>query len=122
MSFDLSKVVADLGDDMIAKCGEPVGLNKEQSVRVAHALAARFNLGGEAMIKAAAADTGIDEECVGAMSKKLVEAGKDKVMEESGASAAIEKAKADAAAAAQAAAGNMAKQAGGMFGKLFGKA
>ena len=46
MSFDLSKVVADLGDDMIAKCGEPVGLNKEQSVRVAHALAARFNLGG----------------------------------------------------------------------------
>jgi hypothetical protein len=122
MSFDISKVISELGDDMIAKCGEPAGLNKEQSVRVAHALAARFNLGGEEMIKKAAEDTGIDEEAVGAVSKKLVEAGKEKLMDESGASAAIEKAKADAAAAAQAAAGDMAKKAGGMFGKLFGKA
>lgn len=120
MSFDISKVVAELGDEVIGKCGEPAGLSKEQSVRVAHALAARCNIGGEAMIKAAAADTGIDEEAVGAVSKKLVEAGKDKLMNDTGAAAAIEKAKADAAAAAQAAAGDMAKKAGGMFGKLFG--
>ncbi len=120
MAFDFSKVVGSLGDDMIAKCGEPVGLSAEQSVRVAHALAARFNLGGEEMIKAAAADTGIDEEAVGAVSKKLVEAGQEKLMKDTGAADAIEKAKADAMAAAQAGASDMAKKASGMFGKLFG--
>ncbi|MES1202842.1 MAG: hypothetical protein ABUS57_15505 [Pseudomonadota bacterium] len=120
MSFDFSKVVSELGDDMIAKCGEPLGLDRDKSVRVAHALAARFNLGGQAMIKAAAEDTGIAEDAVSDMSKKLIEAGKEKLMDESGAAAAIEKAKADAAAAAQAAASDVAKKASGMFGKLFG--
>ncbi|HWA22096.1 MAG TPA: hypothetical protein VG735_06845 [Caulobacterales bacterium] len=120
MSFDFSKVISELGDDVIAKCGEPLGLDRDKSVRVAHALAARFNLGGEAMIKAAAEDTGIAEDAVSDMSKKLIEAGKEKLMDESGASAAIEKAKADAAAAAQAAASDVAKKASGMFGKLFG--
>jgi hypothetical protein len=115
MAFDMSKVVSSLGDEMIGKCGEPVGLDKDQSVRVARALAARFNLGGEAAIKAAAEDTGIDEECVAAMSKKLMEAGKEKLMDESGATAAIDKAKQDAMNAVQ-------NQAKGMFGKLFGKA
>lgn len=115
MSFDISKVVSELGDEVIAKCGEPAGLSKDQSVRVAHALAARCNLGGQEMIKKAAEDTGIDEEAVAAVSRKLMEVGKDKLMEESGATAAIDKAKADAMAAVQ-------NQAKGMFGKLFGRA
>lgn len=111
MAFEMSKVVSSLGEELIGKCGEPVGLDKDQSVRVARALAARFNLGGEAAIKAAAEDTGIDEETVAAMSKKLMEAGKDKLMDESGANAVIDKAKDEAM-----------NQAKGMFGKLFGKA
>ena len=41
MSFDMSRVVSGLGDDAIGKIGEPLGLENETSVRVAHALAAR---------------------------------------------------------------------------------
>lgn len=108
---DIGKVVSSLGDDAIAKCGEAVGLTAEQSVRVARALAAHFNLGGEEAVKAAAADTGLSTEVVSSMSKKLVEEGKDKLMEESGANAAIDNAKNEAM-----------NQAKGMFGKLFGKA
>ena len=110
MAIDFGKVVSSLGDEAIGKCGEPLGLSAEQSVRVARALAAHFNLGGEEAVKAAAADTGLSTEVVSSMSKKLVETGKDKVMEESGANAAIENAKNEAV-----------NQAKGMFGKLFGK-
>jgi hypothetical protein len=49
------------------------------------------------------------------MSKKLMDAGKDYALKESGVADAVEKAKADAMAAAQ-------NQAKGLFGKLFGKA
>jgi hypothetical protein len=115
MAFDMSKVVSQLGEDVIGSCGEPLGLEKDQSVRVARALAAHFNLGGEEAVKAAAADTGLSTEVVGSMSKKLMDAGKDYALKESGVADAVEKAKADAMAAAQ-------NQAKGLFGKLFGKA
>jgi hypothetical protein len=115
MAFDMSKVVSTLGEDVIGSCGEPLGLDKAQSVRVARSLAAHFNLGGEEAIKAAAADTGLSTEVVSSMSKKLMDAGKEYVLKESGVTDAVEKAKAEAMAAVQ-------NQAKGMFGKLFGKA
>ena len=114
MAFDMNKLVGALGDEAIGKIGEPLGLSKEQSVRLAKALAARAGLGGQEMIKAAAADENLDEEVVAAMSKKLVEEGKDKVMEESGANAAIANAKNEAMAAAR-------NAGGGLLGKLFGR-
>lgn len=112
---DMQKIVGQLGDDVIGSCGEPLGLDKETSVRVARALAAHFNLGGEEAVKAAAADTGLSTDVVGSMSKKLMDEGKNYVMKESGVADAVDKAKADAMAAVQ-------NQAKGMFGKLFGKA
>ncbi|HYD88416.1 MAG TPA: hypothetical protein VEA80_13150 [Vitreimonas sp.] len=121
MSFDMSKVVAELGDEVIAKCGEPIGLNKDQSVRVAHALAARAGMGGEDMIKAVAADTGLDEEVVAAMAKKLVEVGTEKLMNETPIGAAVDNAKQEAMAALTAASQGAAKNAGGFLGSLFGR-
>jgi hypothetical protein len=121
MAFDFSKVLSDLGDEMIAKCGEPAGLSKDQSVRVAHALAAHFSKGESEAVKAAAADTGLAEEVVAATSKKLIEAGKDKLMQASGAGKAIDDAKAQAKAAIGNAGGEMAKSAGGFLGRLFGR-
>jgi hypothetical protein len=114
MSLDLSKVVGELGEEMIAQAGEPLGLSKDQSVRVARALAANFGQGSEAAIKAAAEDTGLDEEVVAAMLKKLVEMGKEKLMEESGVNDAIDNAK-DQAMAALSSAG------GGLLGGFFKK-
>jgi len=121
MSFDMSKVVAELGDEVIAKAGEPIGLNKDQSVRVAHALAARAGMGGEEMIKAVAADTGLDEEVVAAMAKKLVEAGTEKLMNETPIGAAVDNAKQEALAALTAAGSGAAKNAGGFLSSLFGR-
>jgi hypothetical protein len=121
MSLELSKVVAELGDEAIAETGEPLGLSKDQSVRVANSLAAHAGLGGEEAIKAAAADTGLDEEVVSAMLKKLIKTGGEKLMQESGASAAIDNAKNEAMAAFGAAGGGAAKAAGGFLGGLFGK-
>ena len=121
MSFDMSKVVAELGDEVIAKAGEPIGLNKDQSVRVAHALAARAGMGGEEMIKAVAADTGLDEEVVAAMAKKLVEAGTEKLMNETPIGAAVDNAKQEALAALTTAGSGAAKNAGGFLSSLFGR-
>ncbi|MGE3143331.1 MAG: hypothetical protein AB7L65_08415 [Hyphomonadaceae bacterium] len=121
MSVDISKIVSDLGDDMIAKAGEPVGLNREQSVRAAHALAARCGLGGQAMIEAAATDTGLGQEVVSALSRKLVEAGGEKLMNDTGVKAAAENAKDQAMAALSNAGGDAARNAGGMLGRLFGR-
>ncbi len=121
MAFEMSRVVEDLGEEVVAQCGEPVGLNKDQSVRVARALAAHAGLGREEMIRAAAADTGLDEEVVAAMTKKLVEEGGKKLMDVSGATAAIDNAKDQAMAALGDASGEAAKRAGGMLGRLFGR-
>jgi len=121
MSFDISAVVSALGEEAIAKAGEPVGLEKEQSVRVAHALAANAGLGDEAMKKKVAEDTGLDEEVVAAMFKQLIETGKEKALEETGVTAAIDNAKDEAMAALSNVGGDAAKQAGGFLKGLFGR-
>jgi hypothetical protein len=121
MSFDMSAVVSELGDEMIAQVGEPLGLDQDQSVRVAHALAARAGLGNQETIRAVAEDTGLDEEVVAAMSKKLLEEGGKRLMDETGASAAIDDAKQQALAALTAAGAGAAKNAGGFLGGLFGR-
>ncbi len=118
MAFDFSKVVSELGDDLVAQCGEPVGLNKDQSVRVARALGQHMGGGKDLAIKAAAADTGLSEEVTSAMLGKLIETGKDKLINEGPVGDAIEGAKTQAMAAM----GDLGNQATkGIFGKLFGK-
>ncbi len=121
MSFDLSKVVSALGEEALGKAGEPAGLDKAQSVRVAKALAAHAGLGNGEMIKAAAADTGLDEEVVAAMTKRLLEVGAEKLMKETPIGAAVDNAKQDAMAALSNVGGDAAKQAGGFLKGLFGK-
>lgn len=121
MSFDLSAVVRELGDEAIAKAGEPLGLSKEQSVRVAHALAAHAGLGNEETIRAVAQDTGLDEEVVAAMAKKLIETGAEKLMNETPVGAAVDNAKQEAMAALTAAGAGAAKNAGGFLSGLFGR-
>jgi ATP phosphoribosyltransferase regulatory subunit HisZ len=121
MSFDISQVVTALGEEAIAKVGEPVGLSKEQSVRVAHAFAAKAGLGNEEMVRAVAADTGLDEEVVAAMLKKLVETGAEKLMNETPIGAAVDNAKQEAIAALGNAGDAAVKNAGGFLGRLFGR-
>ncbi len=120
MSFDLSKVVSALGEEALGKAGEPAGLDKAQSVRVAKALAAHAGLGNGEMIEAAAADTGLDEEVVAAMTKRLLEVGAEK-LKETPIGAAVDNAKQDAMAALSNVGGDAAKQAGGFLKGLFGK-
>jgi hypothetical protein len=121
MSFDISQVVTALGDEACASAGEPLGLDKEQSVRVAHALAARAGMADDEMIKAVAADTGLDEEVVAAMLKKLLETGAEKLMEETPIGAAVDNAKQEAMAALGNVGGAAVKNAGGFLGGLFGR-
>ncbi len=121
MSFDISKVVEALGEEAIGQIGDPIGLDKDQSVRVARALAAHSGLGNQQMVQAAAADTGLDEEVVAAMGKKLVEEGRDQLMEATGVNTAIDNAKQDAMAALGNVGGDAARNAGGLLGKLFGR-
>mgnify|MGYP000973369938 CR=1 FL=1 len=121
MSFDMSKVFSALGEELIAQAGEPVGLDKDQSVRVAKALAAHVNKGDAEAVKAAAADTGLSEDAVASMMKKLAETAKEKIMDEAGVNKAIDDAKAQAQAAAVNAGKDAMKNAGGMLGKLFGR-
>jgi hypothetical protein len=115
---DVSKILSSLGDDMVAQAGEPVGLDRDQSIRVAKALSSHIGGGKDLAIKAAAADTGLTEEVISAMLGKLVEAGKEKLLGDSGVTGAIE----DAKAQAMGAIGDLGNQATkGLFGKLFGK-
>jgi hypothetical protein len=110
MSLDTAKIISDLGDDLVAQAGEPVGLDRDQSIRVARALAANLNKGKDAAVQAAAADTGLTEEVISAMLGKLVELGKEKLLSEGPVGDAIASAKSQAGAAL-----------GGMLGGLFGR-
>ncbi len=121
MGFDLSKVVEDLGDGLVAQLGEPLGLNGDQSKRVARALGAHFSSNREQTIQAAAADTGLDEEVVGSMLNKLVEAGKERLLESGPVADAIDGVKGQANAAMAAMGGQAASNVGSMLGGLFGK-
>lgn len=121
MSFDVSKVVSDLGDEFIGQLGEPLGLNKDQSVRCARALAARVGMGGEQAVQLAAADAGLSEEVTAAMLQKLVDAGKEKLLADTGVTGAIDNARDQAMAAlnnaGQQAAGGIMGKLGGLFGR-----
>jgi hypothetical protein len=121
MSFDISTLASALGDEAIAQAGEPLGLDKEQSVRVAHALAAHAGLGDEAMAAAVAADTGLDEEVVAAMLKCLVEMGAEKLMSDTPSGAAVDGAKEQAMAAMSDAGASAMKNAGGFLGRMLGR-
>lgn len=121
MSLEISKIVEALGEEALGKAGEPAGLDKPQSVRVAKALAAHAGLGNEKMLAAVAADTGLDEEVIAAMSKRLIEVGTEKLMRESPIGAAVDTVKDSAMAALTGAGGEVSKQAGGFLKGLFGK-
>lgn len=121
MSLDIAQVVSTLGEDAIGKAGEPVGLNKDQSVRVARSLAAHVGMGNKEMIAAVAADTGLSTEVVSAVLKKLIETGGKQAMDSLGVNAAIDNAKKDAMAALDSAGGDAVKRAGGFLSGLFGK-
>lgn len=119
MAIDISKILAGLGEDVAAQCGEPVGLNKDQSMRVAQALARNIGAGKDLAVKAAATETGLTEEVITAMLGKLIESGKDKLLSAEGAvGQAIDGARDQAMAAIENVGGGAAK---GLFGKLFGK-
>ena|SRR5688572_8764308 len=114
MAIDFSKIVSELGDDLIAQQGDQVGLDRDQSLRVANALARNFSKGREGAVEAAASETGLTEEVIAAMAGKLIEVGKEKLLSEGPV--------ADAMASAQAAAGDAVKKAaGGMLSGLFGR-
>jgi hypothetical protein len=117
MGLDVSKILSELGDDMAARCGGQVGLNHDQSVRVAHALSAHIGRGREEAVRAAAADAGLGEEVVASMLNKLIEEGGKKLMEDSPVGDAIQSAKAAAGDAMANAAGGMFGKIGGMFGR-----
>jgi hypothetical protein len=116
--MDISKIISELGEDILAQCGEPVGLDRDQSVRVAQALGRNFGGGKDLAIKATAAETGLTEEVVAAMLGKLMDVAKDKLIEQGPVGDAIEGAKAQAMAAIGNVGGDAAK---GIFGKLFGR-
>lgn len=118
MAIDISKILSSLGDELVAQAGEPVGLDKDQSVRVAKALGQHIGGGKDLAIKAAAADTGLTEDVISAMLTKLIETGKEKLLSEGAVGDAIENAKGQAMAAVGNIGGEAAK---GIFGKLFGK-
>jgi hypothetical protein len=113
MSIDVSKIVSALGDEAVAKCGDQVGLERAQSLRVARALAAHMGKGKDEAVRAAAADTGLTEEVIAAMLAKLVEKGAEKALEDSPLGEAVGNMKG-------AAADMLGKGAEGMFGKIGG--
>lgn len=99
MNFDLSKILEQLGDPVIAQIGGSLGLSAQQSQQLAQALSRHFSTNREATVEAAAADTGFNQDVVAAMLGKLVEEGKKHMLEGGGASEMI----------------------GGALGGLFGK-
>lgn len=121
MAIDISKILSSVGDDLVAKAGEPVGLDKDTSVRVAQALSTHIGGGKDLAIKAAAADTGLSEDVISQMLTKLIDTGKEKLMNDSGVTGAIDDAKAQAMAAVGNIGGEATKGLMGKIGGLFGK-
>ena len=121
MAIDISKILSSLGEDLVAQAGEPVGLDKETSVRVASALSQHIGGGKDLAIKAAAADTGLTEDVISQMLAKLIDTGKEKLMNDSGVTGAIDDAKDQAIAALGNVGGEAAKGLFGKIGGMFGK-
>ncbi|MDX2233545.1 MAG: hypothetical protein NW200_03525 [Hyphomonadaceae bacterium] len=121
MAIDLSKILSELGDDLVAQAGEPIGLDRDQSVRVATALSRNIGGGKDLAVKATATETGLTEEVISAMLGKLMETGKEKLLNEGPVGEAIDGAKAQAMAAIENVGGAAAKGLMGRLGGLFGK-
>lgn len=114
MAFDMGIVVSKLGEELIAQAGEPVGLEPAKAKEVAEALGKHWSHGPQEAIRLAAQETNLAEEVVAEMSKKLIDLGKERLMNDTGVSDAIEGAKAQAQAA-------LGSVGGGLLGRLFGK-
>ncbi|NWG53776.1 MAG: hypothetical protein HXY28_08670 [Hydrogenophilaceae bacterium] len=122
MSLDLSQAFRALGDEAIAKIGDQVGLDREQSMRVAEALASRVGQGREAAVAAAAEETGLAQEVVAAMFGKLAETAAEKALSDSPVGNALGAFKAPVAEGVAGVVGEgAAKGAGGLMSKLFGR-
>jgi hypothetical protein len=121
MNIDMSKIFAELGEDIVAQCGEPAGLDRGQSVRVAQALSRNIGGGKDLAVKATAAETGLTEEVIAAMLGKLTDVAKDKLLNEGPVGDAVENAKAQAMAAIENVGGAATKGMLGKLGGLFGK-
>jgi hypothetical protein len=89
-----------LGENTIADIGEPLGLDRELSIKAAKSLAKNFH-GNKDEAIAAAEETGIGKDVLEAMITKL-----------------LDEARSQAVGAVKDQAANVAK---GMFGKFFGR-
>jgi len=121
MSIDISKIISNIGDDLAAKAGEPLGLDRDKSILAAHALINHMGGGKDLAIKAAAAETGLTEEIISSLLTKMIDAGKEKLMAESGVQDAIDGAKDQAMAAINNIGGEVSKGLFGKIGGMFGK-
>lgn len=114
MNIDFSKIVEMLGESAVAQIGAPLGLDGDQSLRLAKSLAGHMGAGKDLAVKGAAAEAGIPEDVTQSMMDKLMEAGKEKLLNDTGVTQQVEAAKEQAMAAVQGA-------AGGLLGRLFGR-
>jgi uncharacterized protein with von Willebrand factor type A (vWA) domain len=114
MAIEFGKIIEILGEKAVGEVGAPLGLNEEQSVKLARSLAANIGAGNDLAIKGAAAETGIPEDVVKAMLDKLYETGKEKILADTGIAQQAEQMKDQAIEAAKSA-------AGGFLGRLFGR-
>jgi len=122
MTLDLSKVLSSVGDEAIARAGDQVGLDRDQSIRVVKALSARMGAGREAAIAGAAEEAGLGQEVVAALMGKVTEIAAEKALSEGPIGDALGQFKAPAAEAASGLLGDgVAKQAGGFMSKMFGR-
>lgn len=114
MALNFENIVAFLGEKAVGEIGAPLGLNADQSLRLASTLARTAGAGPELAVKGAAAETGIPEDVVKAMLDKLFETGKQKVLEETGIAQ-------QADALRDQAVDSVKQAAGGFLGRLFGR-
>ena len=101
LDIDLGRIVTTLGENTNTDVGEPLGLDRELSVKAAESLATHFHGSKDEAIAAAAEETGIGKDVLEEMITKL-----------------LEEARAQAMGAVKDQATNVAK---GMFGKFFGR-
>lgn len=101
LDIDLGRIVTTLGENTVADIGEPLGLDRELSIKAAKSLAKNFRGNTDEAIAAAAEETGIGKDVLEAMITKL-----------------LDEARSQAVSAVKDQAANVAK---GMFGKFFGR-
>lgn len=114
MALDFENIVSFLGHKVVGEIGAPLGLDEDQSVKLAASLANNIRAGNDLAIKGAAAETGIPEDVAQAMLDKLYETGKQKLLEDTGIAQQAEAMRDQAVEAAK-------QAAGGFLGRLFGR-